>query len=77
MIRRAFLKRIAFAALATALFEEWVPQIEEVPEGALLVVGDELVNGVGTITAVDYAGRTITVIWHDGLDDYAVFAGPP
>lgn len=88
MIRRAFLKRVAFAALATALFDKWVPEIQEswggviihvedVWRGQWIQIGDEVLSpGIGTVTAVK--GNTITVEWStapDGTNDHFITRG--
>lgn len=63
MIRAAFLRRMAFAALASALFEVRVPEVESEPEVIYTIAPEDvfMVDIDGTL--VRTSGRAIVRRW--------------
>ena len=71
MIRRDFLKRMAFAALASGLLgSELLDRLaaQHPWEGeavAIIHPGDQVLGGIGTIRAVNMENATVTLEWSD------------
>lgn len=84
MIRRAFLRRMAFAALACGFLDHvptptWDGAVtKRITFGNIAVLGHNggPTNGVGTVVSIDSSRGTITVQWPEQLrqDDYEVRA---